>query len=418
MENLPPKKTSVFTIVRKILIGVFLIALIFSIGYGFGLKGYYIEAKRYPKVTISREIPIEKKDFNFSLFWKVWDALDAGYYDKSKLIPAKMVYGAIKGMVSAVGDPYTAFLPPEENKVVEEDLSGSFQGVGIQIGFIGNQLAVIAPLPDSPAEKAGVKAGDFIVGLKDVAKKIEIGTVGISLPDAVQIIRGPKGTQITLTLLRDGSSDPLVVDVTRDELNVPSVVYSTVGSDNQFAHIKLLKFGAETKNEWDKAVVKILTDQKIKGIILDVRNNPGGYLQGAVDLASDFLEIGDVVVIEQTGDGKKEEFKVDQLARLKNRKLVVLMNKGSASASEILAGALRDQKHIKLIGDTSFGKGTIQEPQQIENGAGLHITVAKWLTPNETWVNEKGLEPDIKVEDKQDTTEDEQLLKAIEELEK
>src|SRR3989337_3229004 len=193
-----------FSLVRKVLLLSLLLSLTFSGGYFFGYKGFRASYQKFPKVTITREVPVDKKDIDFNLFWRVWDTLYAKYYDNTKLIPSELVYGAIKGMVSAVGDPYTVFLPPEENKVVQEDLQGNFDGIGIQIGFKGTQLVVMAPLSSSPAEKAGIKAGDYIIAIKDEKKGIDRGTQGITLPEAVQTIRGPKGTSVTLTLTREG----------------------------------------------------------------------------------------------------------------------------------------------------------------------------------------------------------------------
>lgn len=343
--------------------------------------------------------------------------LSSKYFDKTNLNPGKMVYGAISGMVSAIGDPYTVFLPPEENKVVQEDLNGAFEGIGIQIGFKGTQLAVIAPLPGSPAEKAGIKPGDFIIGIKDEGKKIEMGTVGISLPEAVQMIRGKAGTKVTLTLLRDTSPKPMVVELVREKMEIPTLILSYVGEGESVAHIRLLKFGGETEKEWSKVVSEILKKKSVRAVVLDVRSNPGGYLQGAVDVASEFLKNNSVVVIEERGDGSKSEYKVERMGLLTNIPVVVLINEGSASASEILSGALRDIRKIKLVGEKSFGKGTIQEPAQLDNGAGIHITVARWLTPSGYWVNEKGLEPDVEIEDDPKTSEDEQLQEAIKLLE-
>jgi len=398
---------------RKLVLRVLVISLIFSLGYVLGSKGYKVSQPSFLEFKVDRSVP-ENKNVDFSLFWKVWDTLGVSYYDKSKLNPSKMVEGAISGMVAAIGDPYTVYLPPEENKVVEEDLQGSFGGVGIQIGFKGKQLAVIAPLPGTPAEKAGIKAGDFILAIKDEKKKIDKTTGGMSLPEAVQIIRGPAGSEVTLTLLRDGQNEPIEVKLVRADIKVPSVVLTFEGKNKDIAYLKLLKFGGETENEWNNAVSKIISNNT-KGIILDLRNNPGGYLQGAVDIASDFLKLGTVVVSQEV-NGKKDDFKTSRLPRLPRYPLVILVNEGSASASEILAGALRDQAEVKLVGKTTFGKGTIQEPKTINGGAGLHITIARWLTPKGEWVNEKGLKPDIEVDDKPDTTEDEQFNKALEVL--
>lgn len=405
-----------FSVARKVLVYSVLTTIIFVSGYVLGIRGFRLETASFPKIEISRITPKSRSDIDFSLFWRVWDTLDSSYFDKSKIDPVRMVYGAISGMVGAVGDPYTAFLPPEENKVVEEDLSGSFEGVGIQIGFKGKQLAVIAPLPNTPADEAGVMAGDFIVGILDESKGIDTTTVGINLSDAVKMIRGKAGTKVTLFLLREGSIQPIKVEIERKAIDVPSVIVSYVGENKDIAHIQLLKFGGETYSEWQKEIKQINKhNPAITKIILDLRNNPGGYLQASVDVAGDFVKTGSVIVIEDKG-GDRIEFKTTRYATLQNKKVVVLINPGSASASEILAGALRDLKGIKLIGETSFGKGTIQEPIQLEKGSSLHITTAKWLTPNGTWVNEKGLTPDIEVKDDIETEEDEQLLEAINQL--
>jgi carboxyl-terminal processing protease len=395
---------------RKLVLRVLLISVIFSTGYVLGASGYRINQPSFLEFKVDRRVPADK-NVDFSLFWKVWDTLGTSYYDKSKLNPSKMVEGAIQGMVASIGDPYTVYLPPEENKIVEEDLEGSFGGVGIQIGFKGKQLAVIAPLPDTPADKAGIKAGDFILAIKDEKKKIDRTTGGLSLPEAVQIIRGPAGTDITLTLLRDGQTDPIEVKLTRADIKVPSVVLTFEGNNKDIAYLKLLKFGGETEDEWNDAVRKILSSNA-KGIVLDLRNNPGGYLQGAVNIAGDFLNVG-TVVVSQDINGKKDDYKTTRMPRLAKYPLVVLVNEGSASASEILSGALRDQAGVKLVGKNTFGKGTIQEPKSVNGGASLHITIARWLTPRGEWVNEKGLKPDIEVDNNPDTPEDEQLNKAI-----
>jgi len=399
-------------LVRNVLALAIIISISFGIGYLSGFKGFKAEVK-FTDVKIAREVP-EDKNVNLDLFWKVWDTLGVKYYDKSKLIPSEMVYGAIRGMVSAVGDPYTVFLPPQEKKVVQEDLQGTFEGVGIQIGFKGTRLAVIAPLPGTPAEKSGVKAGDLILVIRDESRRIDQGTDGISITDAVEAIRGPAGTTVTLTLLRDGKDEPFDVDITRQSINVPSIVLEYKGDNNSIAYIKVLKFSAETSGEWEEAVIELVKRNDLKGIIIDLRNNPGGYLEKAVELASDFLENKDTVVVEEGAGGVKNEYKVEKIGRLRKVNLVILINEGSASASEIMAGALRDHDRAKLVGSTTFGKGTIQEPMDVDGGAGLHITIAKWLTPSGFWVNEGGLKPDVEIEDKEDTEEDEQLQKAVE----
>jgi len=407
-----------FDKIRKGFLFFLIILVIFSGGYFLGSKGYKIILGGSKKqIQISREIPQDYENVDFSLFWKVWDILEKSYFDKTKIDHTEMVYGAISGMVSSLGDPYTTFLNPKENKIVEENLSGAFEGIGIQLGYKGKQLAVIAPLLNTPAEKAGVKAGDLIIRIEDESKSVDVDTAGMSLDEAVKIIRGPAGTKVSLTILRDDLDQPFQVDILRAKVDVPTLVLSFVGDDDSIAHVRLLKFGSETFNEWQKAVREILLKDSAKAIILDLRGNPGGYMDGAVDIASEFVDTNSTIVVEERSNGYKKEYKTDRIGLLTKVPFVILVDGSSASASEILSGALREVKNVQIIGETTFGKGTIQEPIQLDNGSNLHLTIAKWLTPNGFWVNEKGIEPDVLVEDNPETDEDEQLLKAIEILE-
>lgn len=403
---------------RKILIFLGSGILIFGSGFLLGQKGIIFDTKEKPlKITINRDLPADKKELSFNLFWQVWDRLHRDYLERDELDNAKLIFGAIKGMVAAAGDPYTTFLEPSEQKITTEDLSGSFEGVGIQIGFKGTQLAVIAPLSESPADEAGLKGGDFILFIKDEKRDIGRGTVGIDLPSAVDAIRGPAGTPVTLTIAREGVEKPFETTLTRAKIDVPSVELEMldVEGGKKVAHLKLLRFGESTTSEWDQKVGQILTAKNVKGIVLDLRNNPGGFLTGAVVIGSEFIKSG-TVVSQEDAKGTKQNFSASGKGRLIKFPLVALVNKGSASASEIVAGALQDTGKAKVIGETSFGKGTIQEAQEIESGAGIHITTAKWLTPKGRWINEKGIEPDIEIEDKDDTEEDEQLEAAIKQL--
>lgn len=404
----------------KIRLGAILLSIIiisFAGGWWFGHQDVKFQKDGIiPKISVDRRMPTARANVDFALFWEVWDRLESDYFDKSKIDSQKMVLGAIKGMVAAVGDPYTVFLPPDEQKRTKEDLGGQFEGVGIQIGFKGTQLAVIAPLEGTPAETAGVKAGDFIIGIKDKNKNVEVGTVGLSLPDAVGYIRGTAGTKVTLVLLREGANKPFEAEITRAKIDVPSVIISFEGTQKNIAHLKLLKFGDNTNGEWDKAIANIkkhtLGQQKAKGMILDLRNNPGGYLTGAVTISSEFISSG-TVVMQEDGKGNRKEFPVSGRGKLTDIPVVVLVNGGSASASEIVAGALKDHNRAKIVGEKTFGKGTIQEAQELDS-SGLHITTARWLTPNGTWVNGEGLKPDVEIKDNPETKEDEQLEKALE----
>lgn len=410
-----------------------IIALIAGlIGYQIGVSKISYEWKQYkPRVTIeSRNPPTSLQTLDFSLFWNVWERIESSYYDKSVLDPQKLLNGAISGMVQSLGDPYTVFLPPTQNNDFKQGLSGQFQGIGAELGIRDKQIIVIAPLDGTPAQKAGIKAGDAI--LKVDGKD----TSGWTLSQAVEKIRGPKGTEVVLNILRKGEEKPKDIKITRDTITVKSVtgwiksiksitgIKSTTGikgkEDLEVGYIRLSQFGDRTNQEWLTLVndleLKIKNNPRFKGVILDLRNNPGGYLTDANFIASEFIKSG-TVVIQDKGNGDTSALSVSRKGLFTEVPLVVLINKGSASASEIVAGALRDQNRAKLVGETSFGKGTIQQAEDLGNGAGLHVTIAKWLTPNGTWVHEKGLEPDISVSaDEKDQAHDTQLEKAIEEL--
>lgn len=388
---------------RKIIIIITLLLLV-------GFAGFRLGEKREKKIVV------EPKDVDLSLFWDVWQRLEENYLDKNALDQEKMVYGAIKGLTQSLDDPYTVFLEPGENKRAKEDLNGAFEGVGIQLGYKNKRLAVIAPLKGMPAEKAGVKAGDLILKITDKQKGIEKETTGISLPEAVNLIRGPRDQPVTLTLLSEGEEKPHEVEIARGTIIVPSVEIEFIESDRgKIAHLKLMRFGERTNSEWQKAISSIINHRpSIIGVVLDVRNNPGGYLDGAVFIASEFLKNG--VVVKQEGKEKTQSYSVDRRGNLLELPLVVLVNQGTASASEIVAGALRDYVRAKIIGEKTFGKGTVQEAQELTGGSGLHITTARWLLPSSQWIGEEGIEPDFVIELDEEKEGDEQLEKAIEVL--
>lgn len=375
-----------------------------------------LSAGQVIRAVVDRSQPAEKKTIDMSLYWRVWDKLGEIYLTKEDLKPQEMVWGAIKGMTGSLGDPYTVFLAPEQNKETKEELDGAFEGVGIQLGFKDGRLAVIAPLAGMPAEAVGVRAGDLILHIKDEGKGIDVDTADMSLPEAVKIIRGPRRTPVKLTLLHEGGTETVEVEIIRDTIVVKSVELDWVGDNQEVARLRLLRFGGRTEAEWNEVVGEILKHQPLKGVVLDLRNNPGGYLQGAVRYAGEFLEIGLIVVKQEDAQGGIETYSVNHKGRLLKQPLVVLINQGSASSSEIMAGALRDHGRAKLVGSRTFGKGTIQEAIELGEGAGLHVTTAKWLLPGGQWVNEtEGIEPEIEVEDDKETEDiDEQLQKAIE----
>jgi len=398
---------------------IFVLVLVVLAGYaGFvvGEQKLRVEIRNWKLEVSNQEVP-KNRTADFSLFWQVWDRLEENYVDKGALDGQKMVDGAISGMVSSLGDPYTVFLPLTQNKEAKEELNGSFEGVGIQLGFKDKRLVVIAPLDGTPAYNAGVKAGDLIDRIQDEAKKVDRQTDGLALPEAVSLIRGPKGTPVVLTLVREGKDEPFEVKLLRDTIVVKSV---TVEIKDNVAHLKLNRFGDRTQDEWSTAVGQIVS-KNVKGIVLDLRNNPGGYLDGAVWIAGEFLPAGKLVVTQQYGDGTKTDLKVSRNGRLLKNKLVVLVNEGSASAAEILAGAIQDYKRAKIIGVKSFGKGSVQQPDDFPDGSGIHITIARWLRPSGEWIDKKGIIPDVEIKaetatDSSQLQEDIQLKKAIEML--
>jgi len=401
---------------RKKICYLILLPAILILVFGIGWKGgqHYQSANNISSSSVAQNLT------QSPLFNEVFSALENSYLEKEKLADQKeLIYGAIQGMVASLDDPYTIFLKPEENKEFKENLAGSFGGVGIQLGYKNKQLAIISPLEGTPAQKAGVKAGDIIIHIKDQKKNIDQDALGITLPEAVNLIRGEKGTPIELTLFRDGEEKPIKTTIVRQEIKIPSVELKIVENNGKkVAHLKLIRFGDHTNREWNQAVTKILNLKQqgnFGGIVLDMRNNPGGYLNGAVYIASEFIDQG--VVVQQEEKENKKMLPVSRSGKLTQIPLVVLVNQGSASASEIVAGALRAQKGTKIIGKTTFGKGTIQESKELSDGAGIHITTARWLLPNGESIHQKGITPDIEIDNNpQDETEDLQLNKAVEEL--
>lgn len=358
----------------------------------------------------------EKKDVDFGIFWEVWNLLERDYVYPEKLDATKMVDGAVGGLAASLEDPYTMYLPKEANERSAQDLAGAFYGVGIELGYIDGVLAAVSPLEGTPAFEAGVKPGDLIIRVKDEAKGIDEDSTRWSLDKAVDTIRGPKDTAVILTLVRKGVEAPFDVSIKRGEIVVKSVTLEFVEqAGKKVAHLKVSRFGERTNAEWEIAVTQILAQKNsINGIILDMRNNPGGYFEGAIDMASEFIEDGNIV--SQKDRLLTQDFEARGKARLTGIPVEVLVNKGSASASEIVAGALRDSIGAKLVGTKTFGKGTVQDRRELSNGAGIHITIARWMLPKGDWIHEEGIPVDVEIEDNVETEADEQLNKAIEVL--
>ncbi len=386
-----------------------------SFGAGF-IYGAIDKLPRPVQGIINQEFG-QPKEFDFSLFWKTWDELHNKFVDQNKLKEDKLLYGAISGMVKGAGDPYTVFFPPVETKSFKQDVGGSFGGIGAEIGKRNSFLVIIAPLEDTPAQKAGLLADDKILKINGES------TDDITVEEAVTKIRGDVGTKVTLSILR-GNDGAKVKDVVieRAVIKIPITKLEAL-NDNKIAHLSFYSFASTAPFEFQQAATKILVTTGYKGIILDLRNNPGGFLEVSVDIAGWFLNTGDLVAIEQfseTEQDKNTKFKANGLGALKNYPLVILVNQGTASAAEILAGALRDNRGIKLVGEKTFGKGSVQELINLDGGSSLKVTVAKWLTPKGMSISEHGLEPDYKVAITEEDTaknKDPQLDKAVEVLE-
>lgn len=359
---------------------------IFGLGYVVGYQKVQVKSGR---LEIVRG-PERSADYN--LLWEALDKLNSKYVDRQSLDQKKLMYGAVHGLLQAAGDPYTVFFDPEESKAFEEELKGSFDGIGAEMGTKDGQLVIIAPLPNTPASKAGLMPEDAILAINGES------TLGLSVDKAVAKIRGPKGSVVTLTILHKGSNEPLELKITRDTISVKSVNVQTKEVDGKrIAVIEVARFGEDTKGLFDHAVDVVLSGN-YQGVVIDLRSNPGGYLQTAVDIASNWIEQDKVVLKEVNYDGNIKDYTASGLSRLAGVKTVVLVNGGSASASEILGGALQDYKLATLVGEKTFGKGSVQELVSLSQDSSLKVTIAKWQTPNGRNIDKNGLEPDIKIE--------------------
>jgi len=348
---------------------------------------------------------VHTEEINPNLFWQIWDQIEEKYVERP-VDEKRMFYGALEGLVDSLDDPYSIFLSPEMTDQFNRELSGSFEGIGAEIGIKNDQLTIIAPLSDSPAQKAGLKAGDKIIEIDGHE------TFDINLNFAVSLIRGEKGTDVILKIISKDSEEARDVTITRDEINVKSVNWELL--DGNIAYIEIIHFNQNTVSNFNKSANEIILVSP-DGIILDLRNNPGGYLDSAIDISGNFIE-DDVIVIEDFKDRQKE-YKSKGEAKLKGYELVVLVNGGSASASEIVAGALQDYDLAVLVGETTFGKGSVQDFQEFSDGSSLKITVANWLTPNGRLIDDVGIKPDIEIEltsEDYNGDSDPQLDKAIE----
>lgn len=390
-------------LISWILVGVVVLAATGYTGYALGVRSPEGVAA---SAVAGAAVPSDIEAGDFNLFWKAWRLMDSAAYRAEEDSAQERVYGAIRGLVDSLGDPYSVFFTPEENQRFSEAVQGAFGGVGMELGMKDGSLAVVAPLKGTPAERAGIKAGDYILEINSSS------TENMSVDQAVGLIRGNEGTQVTLTIL-SGENKPREVKITRERIEIPSLEVKMEGT---IAHISLYEFTADAGAKFGEAVRGLPSNTT--AIVLDVRNNPGGFLEVAVDIAGWFVPRGETIVKEAERTGEVTIFSAKGPSSLENMPVVVLMNEGSASASEILAGALRDLRKAPLVGENSFGKGTVQEVRDLPggNGASIKLTVAEWLTPNGNKINGIGLKPDVEVKASTSTTNtvDVQLQKAIE----
>lgn len=329
----------------------------------------------------------EEQDFN--QFWEVWDMVKEKYVDQP-VSDVDLFYGAISGIVDGLEDPHSVYFPPAEAEEFSKDLAGEFEGIGAEIGIRDNQLTIIAPLPESPAERAGLQPGDKILAIDGE------DTAGIKLDVAVRKIRGKGGTEVLLTVTHNGFETAEDVSIVRDKINVPTIDWEMV-KDTNVAYLRITYFNQDTWLDFDKAVREILR-QNPEGMVLDLRSNPGGFLESSIDIASEWVKQG-VIVRERTGDGYEQEHKSRGAHRLAGVATVVLVDKGTASGSEIVAGALQDHNIATVVGMQTFGKGSVQDFEVLQDGSALKLTIAKWFTPDNRGIDGEGITPDVVLEE-------------------
>lgn len=426
-QSLTPKRgMSSFTAVVLASFVAFLIGI--GIGFGQGVRAsgstenIFSSVKNQISSTLTSgtvkgvgsSVPKDiSSDVDFELFWDVWNDMKRHYY-KQPIDDKTLFYGALRGLASAVDDPYTTFFEPKDAESFEQDLKGEFSGIGAEIGMKSSQLQVIAPLPDSPAERAGVRAGDYILKINDEDAS------GLSVEAAVMKIRGEKGTTVKLHLGRimkmekgQDKAEEVDIEIVRDVIVVKSAIMEDKGDGIYL--IKIRSFD-ENVDKTFSGLVDQIAKKNPKGIVIDVRNDPGGYLDRVINILGEWMPNEDVVLQRKQGE-ITQRLKASGEGRLKGVPTVVLINGGSASASEILAGALQDSKNATIVGETSFGKGSVQDYLQYGDGSAVKITISEWLTPKERSINKEGIKPDIQVDmsyEDANANRDPQLDKALE----
>jgi len=387
------------------------ITIVIVVGAISGYIGYTLGTERPKRFDVigleNSDAKIVSKE-DFAIFWETWQRIQESYLRAGEVRRGKMIYGAAEGLVDSLKDPYSIFMDPAEAKRFSEDINGNFGGIGAEIGMKNEQIVVVAPLKNSPAEKSGLIAGDKIYEINASS------TVGMSINDAVKKIRGPKGTTTTLLVGRTGHDKPLTIKIVRDTITVPIIEWTMKEGD--IAHMQLFTFSEDSAVRVRGALTEAL-QAGAKGIVLDMRNNPGGYLDAAVTIASYFMDPNLPIVFEEFRNGKRDTFLSRGPILAKGIPMAIIMNGGSASASEILAGALKDNLGTPIVGEKSFGKGTVQELTRLRGGAEIKLTIAHWILPKGTQIDKNGITPDITIkytEADREKKRDPQLTKALE----
>ncbi|MFC1615760.1 S41 family peptidase [Patescibacteria group bacterium] len=360
--------------------------------------GWYFSTIDYKTDPITKDVTIIKNiaevsddehEIDLSLYWLVWDLLSEKYVDEENIDTSAMIYGSIKGLVSSLDDPYTVFMNPEESEEFNDSLEGTLEGIGAELTIEERNLVIVSPLRNSPAEKAGIEPGDIIYMIDGEF------AAEMTLFDAIMSIRGEMGTTVVLTILRDGLGEPFEVPIVRDSIDIDSVTVEKL--DDEITYLSINQFNDKTLEEFSSAISEMILEEA-RGLIIDLRFNGGGYLDIAVELLSFILpEDTTAVKIEQRGMENEVMYTNGQV-KLLDIPVVVLVNEGSASASEIVAGAIQDYERGVIMGTQTFGKGSVQEVESFSDGSSIRLTIAKWFTPNGTNIDEVGLTPDIIVE--------------------
>jgi carboxyl-terminal processing protease len=391
-----------FQTFKKNLTLFLLLLLGFGGGYYFGVSGFEVAlVKKPPFVEIENKFPVNQT-VDFGQFWSVWDTLQEKHLERP-FDSQTLVEGAINGMIKATEDPYSSYFNEEESIEVSQSLNGQYQGIGAELTTENSVITVVSPLEGSPAQKAGLKTNDMILEVDGES------ILGISVREAVNIIRGPAGSEVILNIQR--GSENFELTITRGVITIDSVRWEDLG-DN-IGYLRLSRFGEDTTSQWRSKSSEMINEMyNLDALILDMRGNPGGYVTTALEILGDFIP-GEVGILTETADGSQQEYYTDTRGLFSNLPVYILLDEGSASASEIIAIALKEEANALIFGKTSFGKGTMQSVEDLDNSATLHLTTQKWLSPNGTWVHKEGITPDFEVLYNTDDSEVDAQLEAV-----